>query len=173
MFGTNEHDITKLKTVLNKEFRMKDLGLISDFLGINVHQNLQKGITILSQKNYLQNVLQKFKMENCKPVMTPMDQNFNSKICDSDMRYDNNIEKICRQMIGCLMYAVSGTRPDLCYAISILSRYQNCANKILLSSLKRLLRYVKHTINYSLIYKCNDTMLECFCDADWGGDQRV
>lgn len=172
IFGTNEDEITKLKTVLNKEFKMKDLGLISDFLGINVKQNLQNGTTVLSQRNYLENVIKRFGMDNCKPMMTPMDQNFNSKIFESDVKCDKNIEGICRRIVGCLMYAVSGTRPDLCFAISILSRYQKCANSVLLSALKRVLRYVKHTIDYNLVYKCDDTMLQGFCDADWGGDQR-
>lgn len=172
IFGLNEHEITKLKAALNTEFKMKDLGLISDFLGINVKQNLHDGTTELSQRNYLENVLKKFNMENCKPMLTPMDQNLNTKIFNSDVKCDKNIEGICRQIIGCLMYAVSGTRPDLCFAVSILSRYQKCANNILLSALKRVLRYVKYTLDYKLVYKCNDEMLKGFCDADWAGDQR-
>ena len=70
------------------------------------------------------------------------------------------------------MYAVSGTRPDLCITISILSRYQNCANNVLLSALKRVLRYVKYTIDYKLVFKCNDELLVGYCDADWGGDLK-
>lgn len=66
---------------------MKDLGLISDFLRINVKQNLQNG-TLLSQSNYLENVLKRFNMKNCKPMMTPLDNNFNSKILDSDVQCD-------------------------------------------------------------------------------------
>lgn len=68
------------------------------------------------------------------------------------------------------MYAVSGTRPDLCFAVSMLSRYQKCANNVLLAALKRVLRYVKHTIDYKLVYKCSGDNLVGFCDSDWGGD---
>lgn len=173
IFGSNESEVTNLKTMLNKEFKMKDLGQISEFLGIHVKQNLENGITTLSQRNYLENVLKRFNMENCKPMLTPLDSNFNTKIFDLNTNNcDVDIEGICRQIIGCLMYAVSGTRPDLCFAVSLLSRYQKCANSALLSALKRVLRYVKHTLDYKIVYKCNDSVLQGYCDADWGGDQR-
>ena len=55
-------------------------------------------------------------------------------------------------MIGCLSYAALGTRPDICVAVSILSRYQNKANNVLLGALKRVMRYIKYTINHRLVY---------------------
>lgn len=171
-FGNDKTEICDLKLTLNREFKMKDLGLVSNFLGIHIKQDLDKGITELCQKDYLENVLQKFNMQNCKEMCTPMDLNFNAKILEgnNDAVIDKNIEKECRKIIGCLSYAVLGTRPDLCIALSILSRYQNNANEILLSALKRVLRYVKHTISYKLIFKCNSDMLVGYCDANWGGD---
>nr|XP_049701711.1 uncharacterized protein LOC110381443 isoform X2 [Helicoverpa armigera] len=172
IFGSNESDVTNLKTMLSKEFKMKDLGLVSEFLGIHINQNLEKGITTLSQRKYLENVLKRFNMEDCKPMLTPLDSNLNTKMFDSNTNCDIDIERVCRQIIGCLMYAVSGTRPDLCFAVSLLSRYQKCANSALLSSLKRVLRYVKHTLDYKIVYKCDDSVLQGYCDADWGGDQR-
>lgn len=169
IFSTKENEVTKVKTVLNKEFKMKDLGLISEFLGIHIKQDLERGLTELSQRVYLENVLKKFEMENCKPVTTPMDQNFNTKCFETEC--DKNVEGICRKIIGCLMYAMLGTRPDLCFAVSMLSRYQKNANNTLLVALKRVLRYVKHSLDYKLVYKCNDTSLQGYCDADWGGNQ--
>lgn len=171
MFGSNEEHISNLKSMLNKEFEMKDLGLISEFLGINVKQNLKTNVTELCQKNYLENVLKRFHMYDCKPISTPMDQNFNCKELEND-KCKGNIENICREIVGCLMYAASGTRPDICVAVSILSRYQDCASNMLLINLKRVLRYIKHTLNYRLVYKCDDSNLVGFCDADWGGDLR-
>lgn len=174
IFGNNEKQICDLKSLLNNEFKMKDLGLVSNFLGIHVKQDLDTGITELNQKKYLENVLQKFDMQNCKEICTPMDLNFNTKILEgkNESVIDKNIENKCRQMIGCLSYAVLGTRPDLCVAVSILSRYQNNANNTLLTALKRVLRYVKYTINYKLVYKCNSNLLLGYCDANWGGDLK-
>lgn len=149
---------------------MKDLGYVTDYLGVTIKQNLDTGVTELSQRKYLENVLERFGMDDCKPMSTPMDQNINLKMFQNDSRVDENIEKLCRQIIGCLMYAVSGTRPDLCFSVSLLSRYQKCANDMLLSALKRVLRYIKYTLEYKLVYKCTDNVLEGYCDADWGGD---
>lgn len=174
IFGNCEKQICDLKSLLNNEFKMKDLGLVSNFLGIHIKQDLDSGITELDQKEYLKNVLQKFDMQNCKEICTPMDLNFNTKILEdkNNSVADKNIENKCRQIIGCLSYAVLGTRPDLCIAVSILSRYQNNASNVLLTALKRVLRYVKYTINYKLVYKCNSNLLLGYCDANWGGDLK-
>lgn len=113
-------------------------------------------------------------MQDCKEICTPMDLNFDTKLLkdNNDSVIDKNIENKCRKIIGCLSYAVLGTRPDLCIAVSILSRYQNTANNVLLTALKRVLRYVKHTINYKLVYKCTSNVLVGYCDANWGGDLK-
>jgi hypothetical protein len=69
------------------------------------------------------------------------------------------------------MYAMLGTRPDLCLSISLLSRFQNCASNLLHNLLKRLLRYVKGTLKLKLIYKRNHVgRIIGYADADWGGD---
>lgn len=141
VFGTQASQICKFKSMLSREFKIKNLGLVSDFLRINFKQNLNNGVTELCQKSYLENVLKKFNMYNCKPIRTPMDQNFNIKILESESKTDKNTENLCRQIIGCLMYATSGTRPDLCVAVSILSRFQDLANGTLLVALKRVLRH--------------------------------
>lgn len=173
IFGTNEEDMLKFKEILSNEFKMKDLGRISSFLGINVNQNLETGVTEMDQRKYLENILKRFSMENSKTMSTPMDANFNTKFfVNNSGTVDKDIEKLCRQIIGCLMYAASATRPDLCFCVSMLSRYQNCANNELLSALKRVLRYVRYSLDYKLVYKCKDIVLEGFCDADWGGDLK-
>lgn len=75
-------------------------------------------------------------------------------------------------MLGCLMYAVQCSRPDLCYAVSYLCRFQNCADENLYKAIKRVLRYVQNTIDLKLIFTCknNSDMLCCYVDSDWGSD---
>ncbi|KAK9686340.1 hypothetical protein QE152_g37261, partial [Popillia japonica] len=81
------------------------------------------------------------------------------------------LESKCRQIVGCIMYAMLGTRPDLCSSISLLSRYQNCASQQLHVCLKRVLRYIKGTVDLRIVYKLyNDIMLTGYADADWAGD---
>lgn len=74
-------------------------------------------------------------------------------------------------MIGHLMYAMRGTRLDLSISLSVLSRYQSCASERLWIALKRILRYVKGTINLKLYSREAKTKLYCgYVDADWAGD---
>lgn len=169
ILGTNRQEVNNLKVLLSNNFCMKDLGIISQYLGITVRQNLDEGYTELSQENYLKKILQKFGMQDCKPINTPIDVNtdFNFKNTENDP----DLQKLCRQIIGSLMYAVQGCRPDLCECVSLLSRYQDKANNNLFKALKRVLRYVKGSLDLKLIFKPDNMNNLCgFVDSDWGGD---
>ncbi|XP_022149979.1 riboflavin biosynthesis protein PYRR, chloroplastic-like [Momordica charantia] len=72
--------------------------------------------------------------------------------------------------IGSLMYAMMCTRPDICFAVSMISRYQSNPGQPHWKAVKRILRYLKGTMNYSLCYQRNNSELEGYSDADWGGD---
>lgn len=170
ILGNNDSDIQNLKNVLKTNFDMKDLGKISNFLGINVNQNFDVGFTELDQSDYLKRMLQKYGMSNCKAISTPIDSNFDFNLLKNE-EHDANFEKVCRQIIGSLMYVVQGTRPDLCESISILSRFQTKSSEKLYIALKRVLRYVRGTLDCKLRFDTNCETLICgYVDSDWGGD---
>lgn len=161
--------LCELKTYLSENFCMKDLGPVKNYLGISVNQNIGEGTTELSQENYLKLLLLKLNMSDCKTQQTPMENKLQLvKSKENDPFY----ERKCRALLGSLIYAVQGTRPDLCFAVSYLSRFQNHADEKLYNSIKRVLRYVKNTINLKLIYSCksSETKLSCYVDSDWGSD---
>lgn len=173
IFGNDENEIENFKLLLNHNFKTKYLGLASNYLGISIKQDTNKGITVINQQKYLEKVLGKFGMSDCKGADTPIDQNFDFRTLQREKSESELIEKQCRQLIGSLLYAVSGTRPDLCVSVIFLSRYQHCASTALYKALKRILRYIKSTLNLSLIYTCNlESELKGFVDADWAGDTR-
>lgn len=134
MTGSCDNEINISKTKMQTIFKMKDRGLLSYYLGICVKQD-SKGIT-LNQKTYLENVLKKFGMHTLKPVSTPMDTKFDYDSLKGAESGDCNIKTLCRQIIGCIMYAMLCTRPDLCSTITLLSRCQNCASNQLYICLK-------------------------------------
>lgn len=170
-FGSNEDDNKNFKIKLCTNFQMKDLGLASNYLGISIKQDMNSSITVLNQKAYLEKILSDYQMTDCKSVSTPIEQNYNFNLLARDNSENQEIESKCRMLIGSLLYACC-TRPDLCVAISFLSRYQHCASNDLFKSLKRILRYIKGTINLSLIYRKNKNFeLKGYCDADWAGDK--
>lgn len=71
LFGNCNTEIRSLKEVLSKSFKMKDMGKISKYLDMNIEQDLKKGITKISQTEYLKNILEIYGMSECKPLSLP------------------------------------------------------------------------------------------------------
>lgn len=108
-------------------------------------------------------------MENCKPVSTPMALNSKLSHCANSQLLDETYNY--RQLIGCLMYLSVCTRPDISYACSQLSQFNNNFDKSHWIAAKRILRYLAGTINYYLCFiKSVDWSLKAYTDADWGND---
>lgn len=169
LVSENRAELENLKTALKKNFEMKDLGKVSRYLGINV--NRTEGKLELDQKDYLQEILNKYNMENCKPVATPIEVGLD---IPKESANNEELTKRCRRLIGRLMYAMLGTRPDLCFAMSFLSRYQANANEELWKALKRVLRYIKGSLDLKLTYNAHEhrPVLIGYTDADWAGDKE-
>lgn len=168
LFSDNDQDLTTFKVKLCNAFKMKDMGPVSKFVGIQIKQT--EGKIILDQKDYLQNVLKSYNMEESKPVSTPIEPNF-CHVGDADPKF----EHLCRSVIGSLLYAALCTRPDIMIAVTILARYQNKANSQLWTALKRVLRYIQGTLDLCLVYNGthNGPTLEGYADSDWAGDTET
>ena len=115
--GNNDDHITQVKTELHASFKMTDLGLLHYYLGVEVFQRPHH--IFISQSKYAADVLQRFGMQDCKPVLTPMEQNLKLSKFEGGEKVDSNTY---RQLIGSLIY-LTNTRPDLSYAANILSRF--------------------------------------------------
>ena len=104
---------------MKKEIEMSMLGELTFFLGLQVYQS-DKGIFI-SQTKYIKDMLKKFKMEDSKPVSTPM-------VTSCKLRKDDEFLEVYhimyRYMIGSLLY-VTTTRPDVMQVIGLVSRFQS------------------------------------------------
>ncbi|CAH2088665.1 unnamed protein product [Euphydryas editha] len=123
MISSDESTVESLKEQMAKTFKIKDLGLASYYVGIRILQN--KDFISLDQCEYLKSILQLFNMSDCKGVTIPLEPNFNSSYLSRESSESQEIENRCRKLIGCIMYAMLDTRPDLSISISILSRFQN------------------------------------------------
>lgn len=150
---------------LKKEFNIKDKGNLKHFLGLEINYNREIGILKISQKDYIQSILRKFKFENCNPHSTPIDPKLKLK----ENEQPNNLP--VRELVGCLMYLMLGSRPDISFSVNYFSRYQDKNSIEVWTSLKRLLRYLKGTIDFELIYKRQNVFsITCYVDSDWAGD---
>lgn len=105
-------------------------------------------------------------MESSRPVSTPLDKG--NKLSKGSI--DNRIDDMThyQSIIGSLMYAVTGTRPDLAHTISCLSQFNSCPTAEHLKAALHTLRYVNKTRNWKLFYPANEPLkLEAFVDADY------
>ena len=105
-------------------------------------------------------------MEDCKPTSTLMNQNEKFNKEDGAGKVD---EGLYRSLIGCLMY-LTATRPNIVFVVSLLSRYMHCASKIHFQAEKRILRYVKGTIDFGIRFQHEQKFsLQGYSDSDWDG----
>ncbi|XP_006588199.1 uncharacterized protein LOC114368337 [Glycine soja] len=134
----------EFKGGMKEAFEITDLGKMSYFLGMQVQQD--RGEVFVSQEKYAKEILRKFKMEECKPIATLMNQKEKFSNKDGAEKVD---EKLYRSLIGCLVY-LTATRPDITYVVNLLSQYMHCASEIHFKATKRILRYIKGTIGYGV-----------------------
>ena len=162
--GTNPKMIEEFKKAMMSEYEMTDLGLMKYFLGIQVKQS--PGQIFLSQEKYAEDLLQKFNMGNCKPMTTPMAVNEKLSKNDGMEKIDG---AIYRSLVGSLIY-LTHTRPDIVHAVSIVSRFMNEPSKSHFAAAKRILRYIKGTKSYGILYETEqDFKLTSFTDSNWAG----
>lgn len=171
IFGKNQKTIHTLKSLLKRKFEMTDMGPAHMYLGMQITRNRQANTIYLDQKKYLLTVLDRFDMSNCNAVSTPMETGLKLEK-RKDIASASERQRY-QQIIGCLEYAAIATRPDLTFAVHRLAQFASNPDKSHFSAAKRVLRYLKGSINYSLVFHGNqkDTFqLVGYTDADWASN---
>lgn len=165
------NEIVKLKKLLSSEFDMKDLGGARRILGMDIFRNRKEGTLKLSQSDYLQKVLKKFNMMDCKSSSTPVGAHFKLAAIEDESEM-LNLDKIpYSSAVGSVMYAMVGSRPDLAYGVGLISRYMSRPGEIHWEAVKWLLRYIKGACNKCLTYtKGKDFAIEGFSDFEYAAD---
>lgn len=159
--GHNEEQVNELVLNLQNNFKIK-VTVPEMYLGIEITKT-DNG-TFLSQRAYTEHILEKFRMADCNPVLTPT-ETFESKSEATPL--SNRVPY--REAVGSLLY-LTNTRPDICYAVSIVAQHVNNPNTDNWTQVKRILRYLKGTKDYALHYKRGENILHCYSDADYAGD---
>ena len=155
----------EFKKEMTKEFEMTDIGLMSYYLVIEVKQE-DKGIMI-TQEGYAKEVLKKFKMDDCNPVGIPMECEIKLSKHEEGNKVDPDLYK---SLVGSLHY-LTCTRPDILYAVGVVSRYIENPTTTHLKVAKIILLYLKGTTNFGLYYSVsNDYKVVGYSDNDWSGD---
>ena len=163
--GNNLEMISEFKREMATEFEMTDIELMSYYLGIEVKQS-NDGIFI-SQNNYAKKILKEFNMENCQPVSTPVECGTKLSRFDDGERVNPTL---FRKLVENRRY-LTCSRPDILYGVGLISRYMEAPTCLHMKAAKRILRYVKGTLDYGLFYSSSKNFnLVGYSDSDWGGD---
>jgi hypothetical protein len=163
--------LDKLKGYLQSHFTLKDLGALKFCLGFEVNRNRAKRQILLHQTAFAKDILDRALMTDCKPRSTPMVPGI---LLHKSMSPQSNEEKEFmskvpyRNIVGALLYLVSGTRPDLAFAVHQVCRHMQNPGKPHWEAVKQILRYLKGTLNQGIALGGPIQELEGFCDSDWG-----
>lgn len=160
-FTTIDNDSSVCEKILNslrKEFEVIETTQSKIFLGMRVECD-ENGIS-LSQTEYIEKLLNKYGMSECKPVSTPIVTG-GDKINENE-KYDINKYQ---ELVGELLYLANRTRPDIACVTSYLSQYNHCPEKSHYTIGKRVLRYLSGTKYKRLHYDRKFGLLKAYSDA--------
>ncbi|GJW70015.1 zinc finger, CCHC-type containing protein, partial [Tanacetum coccineum] len=142
-------------------FSMKDIGEADIILGIRIKHKSNR--IAISQSHYIEKVLKKFNYLDFTPVSTPMDT--------SEKQMPNNGQGVSQleysRVIGCLMYVMTCTWPDIAFVVVKLSRYTSNPGTQHWQAIQRVLKYLKKTMDYRLTYTGYPSVLKGYTDASW------
>eukprot|EP00258_Populus_trichocarpa_P021682 XP_024437701.1 uncharacterized protein LOC112323503 [Populus trichocarpa] len=160
--GNCSSSIESLKSFLHNQFKIKDLGCLRYFLGLEVARS-SKGIH-LCQRKYVLDILADSGTLANKPLKLPLEQKFKLTKTSRDPLSDPSLY---RHLIGRLLY-LTITRLDICCPFQVLSQYMDTPTNIHLAIAYRVLCYIKSAPGQGILLSSSSQIqLKAFCDSDW------
>ncbi|KAL6334413.1 hypothetical protein AAG906_014991 [Vitis piasezkii] len=173
--GDNDTKVNHFIAILAQQFSIKDLGLLTYFLGVEVVPN--KHGLLLSQRRYIMDLLTQTKMQDAKTVLTPIPTS-PTLMFTSGYSLSDPIEYF--QVVGTLQYLLI-TIPNIAFVVNKLSQYMHCPTTLHWSFVKQLLCYLVGTVDDGLqlykdstlnlhVFSNTSLSLQAFSDANWACD---
>ena len=172
--GSNRQRVDSVKGKFCSAFKMEDKGSLKWFLGMAVVQS--PGEVSINQSQYITSLLNRFGMSECKGVHSPgvEKEPLTKSQCPEEGSQESIDMKKCdyRGLIGALLYLAVYTRPDVSYSVGVLSQFLDNPGSAHWIAAKRVLRYLKCTIDCNLTYRQDSAgvILVGASDADWAGN---
>lgn len=166
LIGCNSKQfLAYIKQQISKQWSIKDIGEAKHVLGLTITRNRAQRKLFVNQGTYIKSILKQYNMTDCTPADTPC---HTERLVKSDAPPLPNIPY--REATGSLIY-VCYTRPDICYAVTQVCKHNNNYNTTHWTAVKRILRYLKGTIDYKLTFDGTAPLtLEGYSDADFAAD---
>ncbi|CAI7746341.1 unnamed protein product [Closterium sp. NIES-53] len=175
VFATSDTaGLTHVKSELQKRHTCTDLGDLTSYLGLWITRDRARRTITLTQSHMVQQVLQRFGFTYSSPQSTPLPTGHSLSALPSDESVEPSGPY--PELVGCLMYLMTCTRPDLAYPLSILARYvaPGRHRKEHMDAAKRVLRYLCSTSGMGLVLGGRDRpVLTGHSDASWADDQAT
>src|SRR5579871_1000930 len=167
ILANNPVVLEEAKQELKDRFKMNDLGKAHHLLELRIIR--KEGRISIDQGHYTEKILKKYQMIDCNPIEIPLSKDLKLRILRKDEEIVN--EKEYKSVVGALNYLTVMTRSDITIAVGIVSRYIQKSEKIHWLAVKRILRYLKGTVDYGLVFekRNRDICLEAYYDADYAG----
>jgi hypothetical protein len=167
--AATQHEIQFVFNALSGKFKLRNLGPVKKFLGLDIHRPTPTGPIYLSQSTYARKMLHKFDMANCNPVKSPCEpsvqlhkRTFDEESADGELY---------RQMIGSLMFLAQYTRSDIAYEVSTLSQFNKDPSTHHIRAVKHLMRYIQGTKDLSNVFDGEvDTYPIGYSDASYANN---
>ena len=171
VFAKNTSYIDELyNQLVDAKLEVSNLGEARDFLGIEIIRNRQNKALTITQRGFINKILNKYNKTSLKPTSNPL---------KLGVKLEKYLEKASledinkyQQEIGSLIYITTFTRPDLAFPINYLARFMSNPSIDHFKALNIIWAYLLNTKDYGLEYKFQSTPLNLigYSDADWGGD---
>ena len=172
----NEDSRVWFETELDMAFpdKIKREGKVSWCLGMKIEQDIEKGITSISQQKFIVDSLESFGWGDIAGVYKPSVSGLDISVAappSSHEEVEFMKSKPYRSAVGKLLYCSIGTRPDIAFVVSQVARHGANPSKIHWGAIKRIFAYLKHTKHVKIVYSARnvDFPLYAYVDADWAG----
>ncbi|XP_031260923.1 uncharacterized protein LOC116119111 [Pistacia vera] len=162
--------IDQTKEFLKSKFKLKDLGVLRYFLGLEVAGS-SKGIS-LCQRKYALELISKSGLAGSKPSALPMESNLKLTSVAYGSQFPSGTDPLLndpfvyQRLVGKLL-CLCMTRPDLSYSVSILSQFMHQPKQSHMTAALKVIKYVKSAPGLGLFFPATDTLnLSAYSDSD-------
>ena len=158
--GSDSAIIDRVKHQLGEKYSMKDLGVVNHILGCEARHDEDTGVTYLSQYQFTKAAIEKFFPGELRECDTPCDPSVTLSRSMGPQSPEERGEIVgvpYREAVGTLLWLSLGTRPDICYAVSQVAKFNDCYGKEHWKAVKSIFRYLKKTMKLEIRFMSIDS----------------